>query len=356
MEPLRQRAAKTETHRAYDGPSAGNRGSDGKQGLRPLRRGEPSLRISAVKRVLRHLGRIAILTSLLVYAGVLVRKDWPPDARLSPHGSSQGAWWVSPSLTRAERIMLVVAHPDDECLFFSPTLLNLLAPRFVTRPDSTAPIKLESPRGHILSLSSGNAEGLGIKRTREMKASCEAFGIPSTACIVLDHPGLPDSMSVWWPEATIAECVKRYVELWDIDAIITFDHHGVSGHANHRAIATTLSQLAHTDPQFPITFMLRSTWILEKYASLLSLPYSLYRHRRHQGGAKRAAMRSMAASSSEDEAGSGSAIFVSTPAQYYAGRRAFSQHVSQNVWFRWLWLASSRFMWINELTTAAVPL
>jgi hypothetical protein len=87
---------------------------------------------------------------------------------------------------------------------------------------------------------------------------------------------LPDSMSVWWPEATIAECVKRYVELWDIDAvgvacnesdlgtmhlmtsslilfkkhnnafvlhntqIITFDHHGVSGHANHRAIATTL--------------------------------------------------------------------------------------------------------------------
>ena len=115
MQPLRQRAAKAQTRQANDRPSAENRlGEDRKHGLRPPRRVESYLRISAVKRVLRYLGSIAILSSLSVYAGVLLlRKDWPPDAQLSPHALvhlSQGAWWVSPNLTRAERIMLVVAH------------------------------------------------------------------------------------------------------------------------------------------------------------------------------------------------------------------------------------------------------
>ncbi|MBW0462863.1 hypothetical protein O181_002578 [Austropuccinia psidii MF-1] len=400
--------------------------------------------------------RYFALFSLLIYFIALKIKDWPPSSnnQIDSFDRYQGEWWVSHNLTRSQRILVVVAHPDDECLFFSPTLLNILLPRFINQsfhssinhssissinqtflPSSfnQSPISLNNqtfssqptllpfqsinssspfnfrPQGHILSLSSGNAQGLGLKRTREMRASCWAFGIPSTRCIVIDHPELPDSMSVWWPESKIAELVKLYIDLWEIDAVITFDHDGISGHINHRAIAAALSRLVHTDPKFPITFMLRTTMLLEKYSSLLSLPYSLYRHHRYRKSflpqfprpishpsqdkgrlealvlrtllylnatidsffllnktspfpsvndtrsiPQDVALNSSSNSSSQhrltdSKLSTHSSLFLSSPLQYYEGRRAFNQHVSQNVWFRRLWLIFSRYMWINEL-------
>ncbi|KAI7936882.1 hypothetical protein MJO28_015781 [Puccinia striiformis f. sp. tritici] len=402
-----------------------------------------NLRTWTFKRVFRFIISTITLLSLSIYVIVLVLKDWPPNGTtLNPDGSInlfQGDWWVSPNLTRADRIMLVIAHPDDECLFFSPTLLNLLSPRYVNRTEFNAsPLKLndhntsihknlspkaeqlrlESPMGHILSLSSGNAEGLGIKRAREMRASCWAFGISSEHCMVVDHPDLPDSMSVWWPEKTIIEFVEFYIKLWNIDAIITFDHHGVSGHINHRAIASALSRLVHSDPHFPMTFMLRSRSLIEKYTSIiLSVPLSLYRHNRNRESFLPELIRpkshptrdkkrladivlktlihlnktnhnfSSLNSTSYDNLNSNypringvsepdntdqqeslnmtstppmkritdsrlsthSSIFISTPTEYYEGRRAFNQHISQQIWFRRFWLVCSRYMWINEL-------
>ncbi|KAH9441242.1 hypothetical protein Pst134EA_029248 [Puccinia striiformis f. sp. tritici] len=335
-----------------------------------------NLRTWTFKRVFRFIISTITLLSLSIYVIVLVLKDWPPNGTtLNPDGSInlfQGDWWVSPNLTRADRIMLVIAHPDDECLFFSPTLLNLLSPRYVNRTEFNAsPLKLndhntsihknlspkaeqlrlESPMGHILSLSSGNAEGLGIKRAREMRASCWAFGISSEHCMVVDHPDLPDSMSVWWPEKTIIEFVEFYIKLWNIDAIITFDHHGVSGHINHRAIASALSRLVHSDPHFPMTFMLRSRSLIEKYTSIiLSVPLSLYRHNRnHQQESLNMTSTPPMKRITDSRLSTHSSIFISTPTEYYEGRRAFNQHISQQIWFRRFWLVCSRYMWINEL-------
>ncbi|POV94477.1 hypothetical protein PSTT_16836, partial [Puccinia striiformis] len=146
-----------------------------------------------------------------------------------------------------------------------------------------------NPDGLINLFQGGIAKGLGIKRAREMRALCWVFGIYSKHCMVLDHPDLPDSMLVWWPEKTILEFVKLYIDLWNTGAdiyefkhwlgliqflfiiiqIITFNHHG--------AIASALSE-----PQFPMMFMLRSRSLIEKYTSIiLSVPFSLYRHNRN---------------------------------------------------------------------------
>ncbi|KAA1067804.1 N-acetylglucosaminyl-phosphatidylinositol de-N-acetylase [Puccinia graminis f. sp. tritici] len=336
-----------------------------------------------VKSTLQCLIGSYIIFSLSVYVVVvLVWKQESSGPLDDPSIGTESAafdpeWWASPNVTRAERILLVIAHPDDESLFFSPTLLNLLSPRHLNRTTPTTatlnasssthphhsqspknttsenvPLTLDSPRAHILSLSSGNAEGLGIKRTREMRASCWAFGIPSTSCIVLDHPSLPDSMSVWWPEDTINEFVKLYVDLWNIDLIITFDHHGVSGHTNHRAIASALSRLVHTDPKFPTTMMLRSPGLIEKYSSLFWMPYTLYRHHRtlSQDTQKTSSTDPIRKRRpSDSRLSSHNTLLISTPGQYWEARRAFNQHVSQLAWFRRLWLLSSRLMWINEL-------
>lgn len=53
------------------------------------------------------------------------------DARLFP-----------PALRRAKNLLVVTAHPDDECLFFSPSILGVLS----GNPDIT---------GSLLVLSTG---------------------------------------------------------------------------------------------------------------------------------------------------------------------------------------------------------
>ena len=41
-------------------------------------------------------------------------------------------------------------------------------------------------------------------------------------------------------------------------------------------------------------------------------------------------------------------VFVSGVPQYTLALRAMLQHRTQLVWFRWLYVAFSRYMWVNE--------
>jgi hypothetical protein len=110
--------------------------------------------------------------------------------------------YVSPELLRASSIMWLTAHrelsklclvpksvllltliklADDESMFFAPSIFNMLSEH--DAPNGTH-IK---PEGHILSLSSGNSDGLGAVRTVEMRHACLAYGITAENCIVLDQ-------------------------------------------------------------------------------------------------------------------------------------------------------------------------
>lgn len=65
---------------------------------------------------------------------------------------------------RNRRICLLIAHPDDEAMFFAPTVLAL------TRPHLGNHVK-------ILCLSSGDAAGLGETRKRELVESGVRLGL-----------------------------------------------------------------------------------------------------------------------------------------------------------------------------------
>lgn len=65
---------------------------------------------------------------------------------------------------RNKRICLLIAHPDDEAMFFAPTVLAL------TRPGTGNHVK-------ILCLSSGDAAGLGETRKRELVKSGLVLGL-----------------------------------------------------------------------------------------------------------------------------------------------------------------------------------
>lgn len=113
---------------------------------------------------------------------------------------------VPPSIQTAKHLLLVTAHPDDETLFFSPSVLY--GWQDATRYRS------------LLVISSGNYEGIGDRRRAELHASCTALGIPKDRCTVLDHPALQDDPRKWWEEDLIKDLVaKRVRELGPVDLV-----------------------------------------------------------------------------------------------------------------------------------------
>lgn len=72
------------------------------------------------------------------------------------------------------RLLVLTAHPDDECMFFAPTLLGL---------NTKDNIEIFS-----LCLSVGNADGLGVTREMEFHASYEVLGVPAGRRWIVDHP------------------------------------------------------------------------------------------------------------------------------------------------------------------------
>ncbi|KAF2746042.1 phosphatidylinositol glycan class L [Sporormia fimetaria CBS 119925] len=246
-----------------------------------------------------------------------------------------------PSL-QGKRILLLIAHPDDEAMFFAPTLLAL------TRPERGNHVK-------ILCLSSGDADGLGETRKKELIKSALQLGIGSEDDIlVVEDKNFPDSMTVTWHPRLISNLLmpmfapkmasisaKKAPES-TIDAIITFDSHGVSFHPNHKALYdgahAFLKALMHKHSgwECPIKlYTLRTTSILRKYLSLLDSPATIVR-----------------ALFTRKELGNYPTplLYISTPAGYRKAQRAMTTaHKSQMRWFRWGWISVSRYMIINDL-------
>jgi len=119
------------------------------------------------------------------------------------------------------QILLVIAHPDDESMFFLPFIYSCLN---------------KSKKVSLLCLSKGIEPGL--TRYQELMNASRIIGITNTAvhginCFVRDEDIFHDGMNQNWPADVIAKTVNEYQEKWKIDTIVTFDQYGVSGHPNH---------------------------------------------------------------------------------------------------------------------------
>lgn len=71
-------------------------------------------------------------------------------------------------------VLLVIAHPDDEAMFFVPSMLKVMTTGFP----------------HVLCFSTGNYDGLGGIRSKELVKSCRVLGIPASNVMVCDHKEL----------------------------------------------------------------------------------------------------------------------------------------------------------------------
>jgi len=210
-----------------------------------------------------------------------------------------------------ERVLLVIAHPDDECMFFGPTILSLL--------------QQSQPQFYVMCLSKGNFDGLGRVRKQELWNSCTTMGIPASNILLISHDLLRDDPRADWSTDIVGKLIVSYVLSHHIDTLITFDGHGVSGHKNHKALYFSVRELVKHKkmPKHCTPYVLESVNIFRKYIPpLLEVPLSL--------------MMSPV-------------VFMTDWKQYRLLRAAMSQHVSQYVWFRVLYLLFSRYLTINTL-------
>ncbi|XP_021104640.1 N-acetylglucosaminyl-phosphatidylinositol de-N-acetylase isoform X2 [Heterocephalus glaber] len=265
-------------------------------------------------------------------------------------------------LGAGSQTLLMIAHPDDEAMFFAPTVLGL--------------VRLKH-QVSLLCFSAGNYYNQGEIRKKELLQSCDVLGIPPSRVMIIDsripvNPLLlslsswevrrkrkrgleywyltlnhlfevrdfPDDPGVQWDTEHVASVLLQHIKVNGINLVVTFDAGGVSGHSNHVALYAAVRAL-HSEGKFPKGFpgcaqtcnpsastsqstgitgcsvlTLQSVNVLRKYFSILDLPWSLLQMQ--------------------------DVLFVLTSEEVSRAKKAMSCHRTQLLWFRRLYIFFSR--------------
>ncbi|XP_068661503.1 uncharacterized protein [Aristolochia californica] len=209
-------------------------------------------------------------------------------------------------------ILLVVAHPDDESMFFSPTILYLTS---------------MGHNVHVLCMSTGNADGKGSLREEELYKACEVLRVPFRQVKILNHPVLQDGFSNTWSHQLLARVVGDEIAIHGIDLVITFDSYGVSGHPNHCDVYHGTRLLVSENSRNIEAWKLTSSSITRKYIGPVDVWFSLLWGLCHPRGQI-------------------CCILNGHPQQSFL---AMARHASQWVWFRKLFVVFSSYTYINTL-------
>jgi N-acetylglucosaminylphosphatidylinositol deacetylase len=270
------------------------------------------------------LALLILVVTLLGSAGALLWFRWPATARrgnaravrqlLAAVNSAGGGG--SPRSAAATEVLLVFAHPDDEAMFFSPTLDALRGAGFQLR---------------FLCFSSGNYDGLGAVRKKELENSAAMYGAMTP--VVVEDARTQDGPTPW-DTPFIAQYVADFVDRHaTIGAVITFDAVGVSGHSNHRDVHRGVSLAASSPIRGVCFFELQSRPMWRKYSGPLEL-----------------LALDLGADISPTGRGVASPLrFVVRPRNALLSFDGMKAHASQLVWFRYLFVFFSQYGFLNEL-------
>ncbi|KAL4238772.1 hypothetical protein ACF0H5_003479 [Mactra antiquata] len=205
-----------------------------------------------------------------------------------------------------QNVLFITAHPDDECMFFSPTILSLLR---------------EGHNIYLVCVTKGDYYGLGDIRRKELQASCTRLGIMPSHVTVIDDDRFKDGPENVWDLDGLGERILSVIKRVQAESIITFDKHGVSGHTNHISVYKAVDKLFQDKQLNNINvFVLETTNIVRKYMSFFDIPCS--------------SLFNMAS-------------FVSLPSEVIKTWQAMAMHNSQMVWFRKLYIVFSRYIYVN---------
>uniref|UniRef100_A0A182T9E1 N-acetylglucosaminylphosphatidylinositol deacetylase n=1 Tax=Anopheles maculatus TaxID=74869 RepID=A0A182T9E1_9DIPT len=223
-----------------------------------------------------------------------------------------GRWLVRRShLPPCNRALLVTAHPDDEVMFFGPTILEL---------------RRRQCRVFVLCLSEGNHDRKGSIRRQELWDACESLGVRAEDITLVNATHLQDDPTAEWKTVTIANQLLRQLESLDAELLITFDKEGVSVSVDTCMWCEDRFETNHNHNLIYFAdckvLTLETVNLCRKYLSIFDLPVTLLL--------------------------STNWVILSWRARR-AVQNAMRLHNSQMVWFRKLYIIFSRYMVINSL-------
>ncbi|QLL34679.1 hypothetical protein HG536_0H00540 [Torulaspora globosa] len=244
-------------------------------------------------------------------------------ARIAARNSLQWSRHLNVATEQVDSITLIIAHPDDEVMFFAPTLLQL---------DHLLP---ESVQFNFVCLSKGDADSLGPIRERELRKSARLLmGRSGRGFEVFQHD-FPDGFDETWDVRSVASSIEDSVFIdgrAPRTVLVTFDEHGVSGHPNHVACHRAVKHIVAQRPGVQ-ALLLKSHHgnIVLKYCGfvydVLKLYFETFLERSDSG-----------------------LSFVNTFPQYLLAFASMANaHESQLVWYRYGWWSLSRFVFVNDL-------
>lgn len=234
--------------------------------------------------------------------------------------------------------LLVIAHPDDEAMFFGPIIIRKLDrtedPDEDQREDRREdPVNVRdqnhqpAEKFYLLCITSGNQYGLGSRRKGELIASAAKLGLKPQNVRIMDDVRWLDGENQVWHQQSLQQLLMDEILSKNITELITFDEYGVSGHANHRTLHKVVRSI-NLRVNYVKFYALRSINLLQKYLAFLDFPFFyllLGRDKSNQ-------------------------IYVLNMNEYFQLVDAFRSHHSQLVWFRRLYAIFSKYMFVNVLS------
>lgn len=252
-----------------------------------------------------------------------------------------------------KKVMLVISHPDDEAMFFGPTLESLKTKNLIP-----------TTKVFCICLSNGNVHGLGQARAKELKKSTlEVFKLDG--CVIADSEDLQDGMDNVWPLEEIANVVHECVQHYSPDVILTFDERGVSKHPNHvqthrgvmrfivEAKLGAIPNAEYTEENVPEVWVLETTPFYRTFMGAMDYWASVVTTTRKKKGSKNTSNESSSSNSSSSlvvgasSTSSSSVMFCSRNPSLVL--EAMRTHATQWVWYRKLYVAFSRYSLLNTL-------
>lgn len=233
-------------------------------------------------------------------------------------------------------VILFTAHPDDESMFFTPTITELSKSNY-------------NNLVHVVCLSNGGYDGLGEIRENELLRASKILNIESVK--VLDYV---DDINKYWNTKELLKTLDVETRLIENKyknketIIITFDKDGVSNHPNHKSISEAVSKY-HKKTGVRVYF-LKSWNILLKYSGMIATTYELLFKLLEDTVIGLTVSSFFKKYSINIKPNKRNVIIYTDLNSLFLNLSAMSwAHYSQIVWFRWIWIFSSKYMTENEL-------
>ena len=163
------------------------------------------------------------------------------------------------NLNKKKEVLLIISHPDDECMFFSPTLKNLLSQKVAI---------------NILCLSNGDYYKQGKTREKELSKVADFLDLKSIE--ILEDDKLQDDINKLWEFDYVGNEINEYFKRENgfekFGSIITFDEKGVSRHPNHISTSNGVISFLRNNKQKIIDSKIE-TYFLDTYPWIMQYSF-----------------------------------------------------------------------------------